>query len=157
MASITKYVLEIPMTDGLLDSKFILKLREEFTNPGLPPGQSLWDDNFASSGTPGRKQLIADDIARSFNALFMRLELGADPPTTSTTPRANSSEKIILSLLGTGSGNWPNDPSYPIIGTWTKKAFRRYEISAAMYIILSAFNSSGSGGEPSGLPPSLPA
>jgi hypothetical protein len=155
MATQAKIILEVTSTDGLIDSAFIVKLRQKFNNPGLPRGQSLWDDKFAPAG-PGKKLLIAEDIARAFTALFMRVEKEVGPVAAATK---NSAEKVVADFLlaQPPAKRWPNDPSFPTLPPWEKKAFRRYEVAAAMYVIMSAFNESGAGGGPASLPPSLPS
>lgn len=155
MATQAKIILEVTSTDGLIDSAFIVKLRQKFKSPGLPRGQALWDNKFAPDG-PGKKLLIAQDIARAFTVLFMRVEKEEGPVAATTK---NSAEKVVTDLLLAQplAKRWPNDPGFPTLPPWDKKAFRRYEVAAAMYVMMSTFNESGAGGGPTSLPPSLPS
>ena len=149
----TKIYLDLTASDGLIDSAFIVKLRDAFKNPALPVGQKLWDANFTALNDPKRFPKIADDIGRAFKALFLRREQPGTPPPAPTT--VNSAEKVVVDFLT--ANNWPQDiANFPVPGPWAEVAFRRYEIAAAMYIIMSAFQRDGSGGGPASLPPSLP-
>jgi hypothetical protein len=56
--------------------------------------------------------------------------------------------------------HWPNGESIPVPAPWKvnrARAFRRYEIGAAINILMEAYNAQGPGGDPSGYPPQRPS
>jgi hypothetical protein len=140
---------ELAMTDGLLDSAFIIKLRETFITDDAQ--ENLWNEDFVDPDAADRKALIAADIASAFRSAFMRCEKHADPePGT-----ANSAAKMMAEVLE--ETDWPtNVAEFPVLGDFDAKAFRRYEVACAMYIIMQAYQRGNPGGGPTSLPPSRP-
>jgi hypothetical protein len=142
---------ETPMVNGMVASKFIVKLRETFLSAEAKA--DLWSDAFANKATStNRNTLIAMDIASAFRSVFLRNEDLAAPEPGGE----GSAARRMKQLLDGDAADWPNDDSFPVPEPYNRDAFRHYEVGCAVAILMEAFHKDGAGGEPTDFPPSKP-
>ncbi len=151
MTSPNKLALVEPVSDidpntGLVESEFLKKFREKFIGPDAenPP----WPREITN--TPLE---YANEFVAVFRSLFMLLE-GEDVPPAGP---ANSAKQMVKELID--ETGWPSGAAVPVPAPWKAtraRAFRRYEIAAAINILMGAYNSEGPGGDASGYPPQRP-
>lgn len=135
---------------GMVPSAFITKLRNEFISE--EQRLKLWNTAFAPVDAPGRKSLIAADIASAFRSLFLATETGADPETGATNSAAELVKKILEET------QWPDGPTVPVPAPYASKPdqFRQYEAGCAVVIMMHAYHRRGPGGPPTDFPPTRP-
>ena len=138
---------------GMVDSKFIAKLRTEFLGAA---GATLWGPGFASPASPNLKAMIGADLADAFRSMFLVLEdtVNAPAPLPGTTDSATQRVASVIAATG-----WPdNDTNFAVPAEWDEadQVFRRYEIACAVNILLQAYNLHFPGGPPE-WPPHKPS
>ncbi len=129
---------------GMVESEFLSKFREKFAGNGAP---KPWPRQ--STNTPAEFCTEFTDVLR---ALFLRNEGSVTPPDGAP----GSAKQIIKELIA--ETDWPADsPKAAVPEPWNSNgqsaAFRRYEISCAIYILMRTFDGLGSGGGSTPFPP----
>jgi len=137
---------DIDADTGLVESEFLKKFRTKFVGPDQenPP----WPRETVNTPLEYSNEFVA-----VFRSLFMLLEHDEVPPAGP----ANAAKQMVKELID--ETQWPNGAAVPVPTPWKVKrarAFRRYEIGAAINILMEAYNSGGPGGDPSGYPPQRP-
>jgi len=135
---------------GTVDSEFLKLLKQKFAQTDAN-GKLLWPPDAIMED----EVAIAGEFTDAFVALFKLQEGGIGPPTDGVPGRA---KKLIEELVvATG---WPAfNLTVPVPAPWNKEdrrdSFRRYEVSAAVDVLMRIYHLKGAGGsaEPTGLPP----
>lgn len=131
--------------DGLVGSDFIDAIRAQFIGggglpkyPDVPPAQAV--------------AKVIQELPEALAALLTVLDDGGDFPEN---PAAGSATALVVAAA-TATG-WPTAASR-IPSDWAASVpkFRRYEIAAAMNLMLQAYHHHGVGGGSSGFPPEKP-
>ena len=136
---------DIDPKSGLVESEFLKKFREKFVGTGLP---KPWPRVTVNTPTE-----YANEFVAVFRSMFMLLEDDEVPPEGPP----NSAKQMIKELIA--ETEWPTGESIPVPDPWKLtrvRAFRRYEISACIAILMQAYKG-GPGGDPSGYPPQRPS
>ena len=131
---------------GIIESEFLKKFRAKFTTADA--GTPAWPRQ--SVNTPAE---FASEFTAVFRSMFLLLE---DDEVPAAGP-AKSAKQMIKELIE--ETGWPDGTMVPVPDAWKLKryrAFRRYEISASIAILMEIYNSLGPGGDPSGYPPQRP-
>jgi len=144
---------------GMIESEFLKQVREIFFKKD-ENGKQIWPPDDAIGSSPASRKRMSHEFTDAFDALFMREE-GLDDPTGGPPGSALALVKQLIDAT-----NWPivdeTDATHvpvPVPDPWNtgprQLAFRRYEVSCAMDILMRAFRSkgTGTGGENTGLPP----
>lgn len=132
----------------LAESDFLTRLRAEFiANP------IKWPKNFDT----GKTNKAVAELQAAFRWMFLALERPSEARPKLTK---GSAVKIVSDVAK--QTKWPKTPSKggpDVAKGWDDhpRAFRRYEIGAAMNILMNAFNRGGPGGTGSSWPPQRPA
>lgn len=135
-----------PMITASIESEFLRKLRAKLI--GNVPSVQAWP----LAEIMDMESEVSDEFTDAFQALFLALE-GAMPPFDG---RAGSAKKLIMELIE--ETEWPafND-KVPVPAPWNvamkQDAFRRYEVSAAMDVMMRLYHAKGAGAPDS---PKLP-
>jgi len=136
---------DIDPETGLVESEFLKQFRAKFVGAENPP----WPRE--TTNTPME---FANEFVAVFRSLFMLLE---DDVVPQVGP-AHSAKQMIKELVD--ETHWPNGATIPVPAPWKPtraRAFRRYEIAAAITILMRAYDKGGPGGDPSGYPPQRPS
>src|SRR5262245_19448783 len=131
---------DIDPKTGLVESEFMKKFREKFVGSGLP---RPWPRETVN--TPAE---FASEFVAVFRSMFMLLVDDELPPEG---PPKSAKQMIKELITETG---WPIGETVPVPDPWKAtrlRAFRRYEISACIAILMQAYKG-GPGGDPSGYP-----
>jgi len=138
---------DINADTGLVESEFLKKFRAKFV--GSDAENKPWPRQTVN--TPLE---YANEFVAVFRSLFMLLEDDEVPPTGP----AHSARQMVKELID--ETHWPSGAAVPVPTPWKVKrvrAFRRYEIGAAISILMEEYNARGPGGDPSGYPPQRPS
>jgi hypothetical protein len=132
---------------GTIESDFLNKFRVKFGVPGQTPRP--WPSNDILS----KPDKMVEEFKDVLHALFICRETFADPPTGGT---AGSAKKLIEDLIK--DNEWPHKfEKAPVPAPWKtdkeRDLFRRYEVSAAMDILMRAYDAAGAGGGSTPFPP----
>lgn len=140
---------------GMINSKFLKKLRDAFKAPS--PG--LWTVGFPpSSDAEQRKIQIKDDLADCFRSMFQVSQ--SDPPGQPFPGAPTSATELLADVIQKSGWAEDDDGKVPVPPPWDDEhedEFRLYEIACAMNILLLAYANFGDpGGRPT-WPPEKPA
>ena len=134
---------------GIIESEFLRKFREKFF--GKPGEEQPWPTTELMMDN----KRLAEEFTDAFRTLFLLRE-EFDPPAADGAD--GSAKKLIKQLID--DTGWPLfNEKVPVPEPWSasdkRDRFRRYEVSAAMDIMMRAFHckGTGGGGETTGLPP----
>jgi hypothetical protein len=128
---------------GKIHSDFIDQLRAKFL--GTPPP-------WPRASVKTREQVLAE-ISAAFRAMFLRVERSKPIPSAAKGSAVQLVGEVVKAT------RWPKDnPLAKVPDHWKDnvRTFRRYEIAAAMDVLMQAFNASGGGGSGSEWPPDRP-
>jgi len=137
---------------GTIESAFLAKLREKFS--GANPDEPIWPPDAIMQMDEGRDALVAQEFIDVFRALFMLREAGDPPPADGAE---GSAKKLLAQLIAeTGWPDFEAPATVPVPPPWDntddRDPFRRYEISAAMDVLMRLYHAKGPAGG-SDLPP----
>jgi hypothetical protein len=138
---------DIDPETGLVESEFLKQFRARFVTPPNAENPS-WPRE-----TVNTPMEYANEFVAVFRSLFMLLEGEVVPPVGP----AHSAKQMINELVD--ETHWPNGKDVPVPTPWKgdrARAFRRYEIAAAINILMKVYDKGGPGGDPSGYPPQRP-
>jgi len=139
---------DIDPDTGMVESEFLKKFRAKFIGDAENPP---WPWPRQTVNTPLE---FANEFVAVFRSLFMLLEDDDVPPAGPP----NSAKQMVKDLIE--ETVWPSGAMVPVPDPWKVnrvRAFRRYEIAAAINILMEAYNARGPGGDPSGYPPQRPS
>jgi hypothetical protein len=145
---------------GMVESEFLKKLRELAFKTDSD-GKQIWPPDSVLGNTIASRKLLSQEFMDAWDALFM-LEEKLVPVPTDGAP--GSAKALIKDLID--ATHWPlSSPTpaplvpVPVPEPWNtgphQLAFRRYEVTCAMDILMRAFRNkgAGTGGENTGVPP----
>jgi len=131
---------------GMVESEFLGKFREKFVGSGAA---KPWPRAAVNT-----KAEFSTEFTDVFRSMFLRREASIDPPEG----EPGSAKQMIKELIE--ETGWPDNAAIPVAEPWKSQgrvvAFRRYEITCAMYILMQEYhaqNNDGAGGGSSELPP----